>query len=102
MIYLAQHTLQPREKYEVRQIEAWAGDEEGMWTENQSWHMGCFLTRCESREAIGRALTRYLKTKHKIVFKLNRTLIEGDYERIEIVDRKTKEPLFAAIWCQPH
>lgn len=95
---MARHASEPASRYEVRQVEAWADGEEGTWTWNQSWHLGDFYTRRETRAGIARAFTKYLKTKHKITFKVNRTLIEGQYDLLEIVDRKTKEPLFAAIY----
>lgn len=95
---MARHASEPASRYEVRQVEAWAGDEVGLWTWNQSFHLGDFYTRRETRAGIARAFTKYLKTKHKITFKHNRTLIVGNFDILEIVDRKTKEPLFAAIW----
>ena len=87
----------PKYKYEVRQVEAWADGDDG-WSWNQSWHMGYFYTRCETRKGIARAFAKYLKVRHKITFKRNRTLIEGNFDLLEIIDRKTHEPLFAAIW----
>lgn len=76
---------------EVREVEAWAYDDG--WTYNQTWLVGVFKT---SAKNISRAFTRYLK-KQGIVFKKNRTLVWYDGDCYEIVDRKTKEPLFVAI-----
>jgi hypothetical protein len=42
-------------------------------------------------------MSRYLKQHHGITFKANRTRTETDGSVFEIIDRKTKEPLFAAI-----
>lgn len=83
-------------KYEVRQIEAWADGEDG-WNWNQSWHMGFFYT---SSENVGKALTHYLKTQKGITFKRNRTVFFHEFPYTEILDRKDKEPLFAAIWTE--
>lgn len=77
--------------FDVREIDAWS-DPEGGWTWNSSYHIGTMETAGDAR----RALTNYLG-KHGISFKLNRTLIQDDGDVIEIVDRKTKEPLYAAI-----
>lgn len=77
--------------YDIRQIDAWADAECG-WTWNESWSYGEMETSGDPR----RALTRYLK-KRGITFKRNRTRINYDGSVYEIQDRKTKEPLFAAI-----
>ena len=82
-----------REKYsyDVREIDAWI-DPDGGWSWNSSFHIGTMETAGDAR----RALTNYLR-KHGISFKLNRTIIYDDGSVIEIQDRKTKEPLYAAI-----
>ena len=77
--------------YEVRQIDAWWYDDG--WTMNDSWKLGEFQTSAKSHK---RAFVRYLNKKG-ISFKLNRTLVEYDGDCYEVVDRKTKEPLFIAI-----
>jgi len=78
--------------FEVRQVEGWA-DEENGWVWNTSFYVGEFGTDSENAK---RAFTRYLR-KLGIVFKPNRTLITDYTDVIEIIDRKTKEPLFAAL-----
>lgn len=77
--------------YDVREIDAWT-DPAGGWTWNSSYYIGTMETAGEPR----RALAAFLK-KRGIVFKRNRTRIEYDGDIYEIQDRKTKEPLFAAI-----
>lgn len=79
------------ELFEIREIDAMAYDDDWSW--NTSYFMGNMAT---SAENINRAFTRWLKKKG-IVFKNNRTLIEYDGDVYTIIDRKTKEPLFAAI-----
>ena len=80
--------------YEVSQLDAWGNKTDGYeW--NTSYYLGTLETSAANEK---RAFTRYLKNKHGIVFKKNRTRIEYDGSSIyEIVDRKTKEPLFIAI-----
>lgn len=78
-------------KYEVRQIDAWK-DIEG-WTWNESWPIGEFTTSASNER---KAFTAYLK-RLGITFKRNCTLITYDGDIYEIIDRKTKEPMFAAI-----
>lgn len=78
--------------YDVREIDAWSDPESG-WTWNASFHIGTMETAAED---VRRALTAYLK-RRGIVFKLNRTIIYDDGSVIEIQDRKTKEPIYAAV-----
>lgn len=78
--------------YDVRQIDAWT-EPAGGWTWNSSYHIGTMETAADPR----RALPDYLRRKHGIIFKRNRTRIEYDGSIYEIQDRKTKEPLYAAI-----
>lgn len=80
--------------YEVRQIDAWGDEVEGLWCYNETWHIGSFDT-CAKNEK--RAFMRFLK-KNGITFKLNRTLIIQDWNVMEVIDRKTKEPLFCAVY----
>lgn len=77
--------------YDVREIDAWT-DPAGGWTWNSSYNIGTMETTGDPR----RALAAYLK-KRGIVFKRNRTRIEYDGDIYEIQDRKTGEPLYAAI-----
>ena len=76
--------------YEVREIDAWMYDDS--WTYNTSYHLGSFTTTGDP----ARAFRRYLKTQG-ITFVKGRTRTEYDGDVFEIVDRKTGEPLFAAI-----
>lgn len=79
-------------KFEVREIDAWM-DVDG-WCWNTSWRLGDFETRAKNEK---RAFCDYLRKTRGIVFKKNRTRILFDGDVYEIVDRKTGEPLFAAI-----
>lgn len=82
-------------KFEVREIDAWGNRVDGYeW--NTSFYMGVFCTSAGSAKGEKRAFCNFLK-KRGIVFKANRTLIESDGFCYEIIDRKTKEPLFCAI-----
>lgn len=76
--------------YDVREIDAWR-DPDG-WTWNSSYFVGTMKTAGDPR----RALAAYLR-KRGIRFKLNRTRIDYDGSVYEIQDRKTGEPLYAAI-----
>ena len=79
-------------KFEIREIDAWM-DCDG-WTWNSSYHIGEFTTNAKNEK---RAFTNALARIAGIRFKLNRTIIYDDGDIIEIQDRKTHEPLFAAI-----
>lgn len=79
-------------QYEIREIDAWNSPEG--WTWNTSYYMGIMSTRAEN---VRKALSNYLKHHHGITFKANRTRTQDDGSVIEIIDRKTGEPLFAAI-----
>lgn len=79
-------------KFEVREIDAWM-DEDG-WSWNTSYFLGNFETHAKNEK---RAFCNYLRSTRGIVFKKNRTRILDDGFVYEIVDRKTGEPLFAAI-----
>ena len=79
-------------QYEVREIDALHDGEN--WTWNTSYYLGTMTT---SAENIGKAMSSYLKRRHGITFKTNRTRTQDDGNVIEIIDRKTGEPLFAAI-----
>lgn len=80
-------------KFEVREIDAWM-DCDG-WTWNTSYLVGHFTTNAKNEK---RAFCAFLR-KNGIAFKINRTLIDFDGDVYEIIDRKTKEPLYAAIPC---
>lgn len=78
--------------YEVRQVDAWNYD--GEWTYNQTWLVGTFKTAAND---LKRALIRYLNKKG-IHFKHSQILINSEWDSIEILDRKTKEPLYCMIY----
>lgn len=80
-------------KYEIRQIDAWGNKIDG-YEINTSYFMGTMETAAENEK---RAFTRYLASKHGIIFKKNRTRIDFDGDCYTILDRKTQEPLFIAI-----
>ncbi|MBP5412259.1 MAG: hypothetical protein J6Y47_03265 [Bacteroidales bacterium] len=82
--------------FEIRQIDAWFYDEQ--WNYNTTYYIGTMTTQAEN---IKKAFARYLK-KQGIIFKKNRTRIEiNDGGCIyEIIDRKTQEPLFCAIYME--
>lgn len=85
--------------YEIRQVDAWTeyddpDDPEEMpgWIYNETWHLGTFTTTGDVPRAFRRALARM-----GVTFYRGRTVTEYDGGIYEIVDRKTHEPLFAAI-----
>lgn len=78
--------------FEVQQVDAIMCD--GGWSYNQTWEMGTLRTETKN---VKRAFTNYLRKKG-ITFKKNRTIIEDYGDIIEILDRKTKEPLFCAVY----
>ena len=83
-------------RFEVRQVEGWA-DEENGWVWNTSFHVGEFGTDAETNHGIKTAFRRYLRKKYGIIFRPYMTIAEDYGDIIEIQDRKTKEPLFAAL-----
>lgn len=80
-------------RYEVREIDAMNDGESWYW--NTSFRVGEFTTRAKNEK---RAFCAFLR-KNGIVFKVNCTLIDFDGDVYEIIDRKTKMPLYAAIPC---
>lgn len=81
-------------KFEIRQIDAMNIEEEG-WIWNTSYHIGEFKTSAtDERRA-------FLYALHKlgIVCKRGRMAVISDGDIYELQDRRTKEPLFAAIPC---
>ena len=84
-----------KNKFLIRQVEAWYNECDG-WTYNQTWNIGEMITRAKDEK---RAFTNYLK-KQGIVFKSNRTLIDFDGNNYTIIDRKTKEPYFDAVYVE--
>ena len=81
-------------RFLVRQVDAWVSVEDGLWDYNNVWNIGEMETDAKNER---KALTRYL-AKKGIVFKKNRTRIEFDGDNYVIVDRKTAEPLFDAVF----
>ena len=79
--------------FEVRGIDAWHDGND--WYFNETWPLGNYQTAARNER---KAFTRYLKRKHGITFKNNRTLIKFDGDNYTIIDRKTKEPLFVAMY----
>lgn len=79
-------------KFEIRQLDCYMYDDD--WTWNTSYLLGTMETKAQNEK---RAFTSWMKNHAGITFKPNRTLIEYDGDAYTIIDRKTKEPLFAAI-----
>lgn len=80
--------------FEVRQIDGIMYEEGWIW--NTSYLVGYFTTSAKDEK---RAFTRFLKNNGIVFFK-GKTIIDvqdGGFI-LEIQDRKTKEPLFAAIY----
>lgn len=92
-----EYTGRPRnvitDRYEIRQIDALAYDDDWIW--NDSYSLGTFTTSGDVPRAFRRALARL-----GITFYRGRTVTEYDGSIYEIVDRATREPLFAAIPCE--
>ena len=81
-------------RFIIRQVEAWAGPEEGLWDYNNVFVIGEMNTKAKNER---RAFMAYLK-RQGIIFKKNRTLIDFDGDNYTVIDRKTKEPLFDAVY----
>lgn len=77
--------------YEVREIDAWMHDD--CWAWNTSFIVGTFSTAAQDT---ARAFRHYLKTQG-VTFKRGTTRTEFDGDVYEIVDRKTGQPLYAAV-----
>ena len=85
-------------KFEIREIDAWTEpgpDDDGRpaWTWNTSYYIGDMETAAAKPQ---RALAAWLK-KRGIVCYPARVRYHDDGDIIEIQDRKTGEPLIAAI-----
>ena len=81
-------------KYEIRQIDAWAEYEDQFsWSWNESYHIGEFETAAQDHKRA------FLRALHRagIAFYPGRVKTEYDGSIYEVVDRKTGEPLFAAL-----
>lgn len=81
------------DRYEIRQIDALAYDDDWIW--NDSYSLGTFTTSGDVPRAFRRALARL-----GITFYRGRTATKYDGDVYEIIDRATREPLFAAIPCE--
>ena len=79
--------------FEIRKVNALHSCDTG-WYWDSSINLGTFAAAYE--QDVRRKFIRELK-KLGITFKPNRTLIYDYGDLLEIVDRKTKEPLFAAL-----
>ena len=76
-------------RFEIRKIDAWFYDDGWVW--NESWKICEFSTIGNPKRAFRRAM------KNIATFERGSTLVVDDGDIIEIIDRKTKEPLFAAL-----
>ena len=84
-------TTSSRTAYEIRQIDAYMYEDE--WTYNDSYNLGSFTTAAQNeRRAFYRALARL-----GVRFYRGAVRAVDDGCIIEIIDRKTAEPLFVAI-----
>lgn len=82
--------------FEIREIDGWMYDDNWIW--NTSYFIGHMKTSAKDEK---RAFARYLN-KHGIYFKKNRTIIDvqDGGSILEVQDRKTKEPLYVAIYSE--
>ena len=78
--------------FEIRQIDAWM-DPDGAWTWNESYCIALFSTRANDEKRA------FLNALHHngIVCKRGKCVVVYDGDIYELRDRKTGEPLFAAI-----
>lgn len=83
-------------KFEIREVDAWA-DDDCCWVWNASYYLGTLTTKAKN---VKRAFVRYLKSRRGIVFRRGRVIVADDDggDVLEIRDRRTGEPLFAAIF----
>lgn len=81
-------------KFEIRQIDAWA-EAEGGWTWNDSIKVGEFKTSATDEKRA------FLYALHKlgIVCKRGRMAVINNDDIFELQDRRTGQPLYAAIPC---
>lgn len=79
--------------FEIRQVDSYR-EENDSWTWNTSYRLSDFSVADTTN--IPRKFIRELK-KLGITFKPGRTLIYDHGDLLEVVDRKTKQPLFAAL-----
>lgn len=79
-----------KQKYEIRQIDAW---NDGFWYWNYSYHIGEFKTASQN---VNQPFMKTLK-KLGITFPKGTVYIAYDCDILEVRNRKTDEPYFAAI-----
>lgn len=82
----------PSVRYEVRRVDAWQ-DSEG-WYENESWKIGEYTTKSDSKRSFLNAVKKCGLTCKR---GRCRAYFDGDIWTIE--DRKTGEPL---VWAIPN
>ena len=81
--------------FEVREIDAWMDTNE-TWIYNTSYLIGYFTTNAKDEK---RAFTKFLKNNGIVFYKGKTNIDVQDGGCImEIQNRKTKEPLYAAIY----
>lgn len=78
-------------KYDLRKVDA-LQEEEGLWYWNSSLHYSEFSTAADNKRAF-----LYALHKEGIYCKRGKCRAYFDGEIFVLEDRKTKEPLFAAI-----
>lgn len=78
-------------KFEIMQIDAWHDGE--AWTYNESFRIGEFSTKAEN---VKRAFCRALHGLG-VVFRRGCVVVVDEGDLLEIQDRKSGEPLFAAV-----
>ena len=79
-------------KYEVRQVDAWANEEE-MWEYNETWRLFEFTAKGgNDKRSFRRALNR-----HGITLNPGCRTYSPDGSLLEVIERKTQKPLFVAI-----
>ena len=82
-----------KSKWEIRQIDAIAYDDG--WTYNESYHLGEMKT---SNKNLHKAFTNWLRNTKGIQFRKGTIRIEDQSDMLEIQERKSGRPLFAAIY----
>lgn len=80
-------------KYEIRQIDAVMYDDGWVW--NYSFPLGSFFTKSLNPK---KAFYSQLKSKG-ITFKSGSVVCNDEGMILEIVERKTGKPIFAAVPC---
>lgn len=81
-----------KNRFEIRQLDSYMYDED--WTINTSYYLGTLFTSAKNEKT---AFVHFLN-RLGIRFLKNKTRIESDGNSYTIIDRKTKEPLFIAVY----